>query len=82
VLRAAYQTNGSDVGRSEQARSCLRRSVSPPPMAQGLTSGCQEMMDKATIEKAIERYARSILRWLGVHYSCWIPDFGDYVQSA
>ena len=53
VLRAAYQANGSDVDRSEQAGSCLRRPVSSPPMAQGLTSGGHEMMDKETIEKAI-----------------------------
>ena len=26
ALRAAYQANGTDVGRSEQARSSLRRS--------------------------------------------------------
>ncbi len=30
ALRAAYQANGTDVGRSEQARSSLRRSSAAP----------------------------------------------------
>jgi len=30
ALRAAYQANGADIGRSEQARSSLRRSSAAP----------------------------------------------------